>query len=79
MARARHEGRTHSFTGANVDFESRPLPIYIAARGPRLLQLAGEVADGVIIGSRLLQLIGKGDDLAPLGAFIQELRQRLDK
>jgi 5,10-methylenetetrahydromethanopterin reductase len=46
-----HEGRTHSFTGANVDFESRPLPIYIAARGPRLLQLAGEVADGVIIGS----------------------------
>ena len=46
-----HEGRIHSFTGANVDFESRPLPIYIAARGPRLLQLAGEVADGVIIGS----------------------------
>jgi len=49
--RVSHEGRTHSFTGANVDFESRPVPIYIAARGPRLLQLAGEVADGVIIGS----------------------------
>jgi len=34
-----------------MDFESRPVPIYIAARGPRLLRLAGEVADGVIIGS----------------------------
>jgi len=34
-----------------MDFESRLVPIYIAARGPRLLRLAGEVADGVIIGS----------------------------
>ena len=44
-------GRTYSFRGADIDFESRPVPIYIAARGPRLLRLAGEVADGVIIGS----------------------------
>jgi 5,10-methylenetetrahydromethanopterin reductase len=44
-------GRTHRLTGADIDFESRPVPIYVAARGPRLLQLAGEVADGVIVGS----------------------------
>ena len=44
-------GRTHRLTGADIDFESRPVPIYVAARGPRLLQLAGVVADGVIVGS----------------------------
>ncbi|UCD44153.1 MAG: LLM class flavin-dependent oxidoreductase, partial [Candidatus Bathyarchaeota archaeon] len=49
--RVDYGGRTHSFLGANIDFESRPVPIYIAARGPRLLRLAGEIADGVIIGS----------------------------
>jgi len=38
-------------SGLYMDFESRPVPIYIAARGPRLLRLAGELADGVIIGS----------------------------
>lgn len=27
----------------------RPVPIYVAATGPRMLELAGEVADGVII------------------------------
>ncbi len=32
----------------------RNIPIWIAARGPRLLELAGEVADGVV-------LMGKGD------------------
>jgi 5,10-methylenetetrahydromethanopterin reductase len=46
-----HKGKTHSFTGADIDFQSFQVPIYIAARGPKLLQLAGEVADGVIIGS----------------------------
>jgi 5,10-methylenetetrahydromethanopterin reductase len=45
------DGRTLIFKGANIDFESRSVPIYIAARGPKLFQLAGEVADGVIIGS----------------------------
>jgi len=49
--RVDHAGRTHRLTGADIDFESRPVPIYVAARGPRLLQLAGEVADGVIVGS----------------------------
>lgn len=29
---------------------TRPLPIYLAAEGPRTLELAGRVADGVIVG-----------------------------
>lgn len=38
---------------AELDFAPRraDLPIYIGARGPRNLELAGEVADGVIVGN----------------------------
>jgi 5,10-methylenetetrahydromethanopterin reductase len=36
---------------ARLDFPAqRRIPIYIAARGPRLLELAGEIADGAIVG-----------------------------
>lgn len=36
---------------ASLDFAPlRPVPVYLAARGPRILRLAGETADGVIIG-----------------------------
>lgn len=45
------DGKSLKFRGVYLDFESRAIPIYIAARGPKLLQLAGEIADGVIIGS----------------------------
>jgi 5,10-methylenetetrahydromethanopterin reductase len=46
-----YKGKTHSFSNVDLDFETHPIPIYIAARGPQLLKLAGEIADGVIIGS----------------------------
>jgi 5,10-methylenetetrahydromethanopterin reductase len=46
-----YEGKTMKFRGANLDFDSRHVPIYLAGRGPKLFQLAGELADGVIIGS----------------------------
>ena len=38
---------------AKLDFAApRPrIPIYVGARGPRMLELAGEVADGVIVGN----------------------------
>jgi 5,10-methylenetetrahydromethanopterin reductase len=38
---------------ARLDFvPARPrIPIYIGSRGPRVLELAGEVADGVIVGN----------------------------
>jgi len=46
-----YKGAVRGAGSLYIDFEYRPVPIYIAARGPRLLRLAGEVADGVIIGS----------------------------
>jgi 5,10-methylenetetrahydromethanopterin reductase len=58
VTRALWEGNAVSFDGlhvrmheARLDFPApRRIPIYIAARGPKLLELAGEIADGAIIG-----------------------------
>jgi 5,10-methylenetetrahydromethanopterin reductase len=48
--RADHDGRAISFHGT-LDFTPpRRVPIFIAATGSAMLQLAGEVGDGVIIG-----------------------------
>lgn len=44
------------YRGATVRIEwaRQPVPIFLAAEGPRMLRLAGEVADGVIVGTGLL-------------------------
>jgi 5,10-methylenetetrahydromethanopterin reductase len=39
-----------STTVGRLEFGNGPIPIYVASRGPRMLELAGEVADGVMIG-----------------------------
>jgi 5,10-methylenetetrahydromethanopterin reductase len=36
--------------GDRLEFGERAIPVYIASRGPGLLSLAGELADGVIVG-----------------------------
>ena len=42
--------RSFRLEGAHVRFDTRPdIPIYIAASGPRTLELAGSIADGVIL------------------------------
>ena len=48
-----YTGKTTSFHDGRLDFPPvRPdIPVWIAGRGPQVLQLAGEVADGVMIGS----------------------------
>ncbi|HHV79343.1 MAG TPA: LLM class flavin-dependent oxidoreductase [Firmicutes bacterium] len=47
-----YEGQIVKVYDAKLDFQPiRPhIPVYIAARGPNILELAGEIADGVIIG-----------------------------
>jgi 5,10-methylenetetrahydromethanopterin reductase len=46
-----YAGKHVQMKDARLDFQAlRQVPIYIAARGPRLLALAGEIADGAIIG-----------------------------
>ncbi len=45
-------------TGAQLDFEPpQPIPLYLAARGPRMMSLAGELADGLITHSLSLPFI----------------------
>lgn len=45
------DGDIFTLKGTQIDFPVlRRLPIYLAARGPKILSLAGEVADGAIIG-----------------------------
>jgi len=46
-----YEGELFSLDRTQLDFPAiRPVPIYLAARGPQILRLAGEIADGAIIG-----------------------------
>lgn len=47
---AAHEGRHHTARFSFLGYRSRPdIPILMAALGPRMLRLAAEVADGVVL------------------------------
>lgn len=46
-----YQGETFQLEHAKLDFECNySIPIYIAGRGPKTLEMAGEVGDGAIIG-----------------------------
>lgn len=46
------EGDLFSLSEANLNFDTRPdIPILLASRSPRNLELAGELADGAVIAS----------------------------
>jgi 5,10-methylenetetrahydromethanopterin reductase len=44
------DGKVVKFHG-RLDFRAASVPIYVAGRGPRVLELAGEIGDGAIIGA----------------------------
>lgn len=48
--RVSFEGQIFSLKETHIDFDVRPVPVYLAGRGPQILKLAGQVADGAIIG-----------------------------
>lgn len=43
------EGEVLSFRNGALNFESQPVPVYVAARGTKVLGVAGAIADGVIM------------------------------
>jgi len=45
-----YKGRIYTLKGTRLIFKPfrKKIPIYIAARGPKMFQLAGEIADGVL-------------------------------
>lgn len=44
-----HEGKALTAVGAELSWEPGAIPISMSGRGPRMLELAGELADGVIV------------------------------
>jgi 5,10-methylenetetrahydromethanopterin reductase len=47
-----YDGQIVKFQPGALEFQARPdIPIVVVARGPRILELAGRLADGVIIAS----------------------------
>src|SRR5581483_1415928 len=53
------EGKTTSFHAATLDFSPirKTILIWIAGRGPAVLQLAGEIADGVMVGALASEVV----------------------
>jgi 5,10-methylenetetrahydromethanopterin reductase len=46
------EGEVISLKAGRLNFRARPdIPVYVAGRGPKILELGGEIADGVIVGA----------------------------
>ena len=45
---AQVRGRLFSAVGASLGWQPGSMPVYLAARGPKMLELSGEIADGVI-------------------------------
>lgn len=62
-------GQVLSFRGGQMSFPTTPLPIYVAARGRRMLRAAGAIADGVVMApfasaaalDHAIGLVGTGD------------------
>jgi 5,10-methylenetetrahydromethanopterin reductase len=47
-----HEGKTFAFSASRLHFGPvAPIPIMVAGRGPRILELAGELADQVLVAT----------------------------
>jgi len=59
---------------------SQPLCVGFGISTPEQASQVATIADGVIVGSRIIQLMESGDDsLAPVRSFARALRDALDK
>ncbi len=78
-ARAMMSGSSYTYSNVEcrVRWSNYSVPIYMAAHGPKALRLAGQVADGVIIGTGLTKdIVSYSVDLIAQGA--QEAGRSLD-
>jgi len=48
---AKEQVNQAGFKGAQMAFATKKIPIYIGAQGPKMLELAGAIADGVLINA----------------------------
>jgi tryptophan synthase alpha chain len=57
----------------------QPLCIGFGISTPEQAGRIAAIADGVIVGSRIIQLMEKGDDFSSLAGLVKGLRQAIDK
>jgi 5,10-methylenetetrahydromethanopterin reductase len=64
------DGRTTDYDGTPMRllWSAPSVPFYLAAEGPRMMQLAGEIADGVIFGNGISDEVVDGNLAAVRGA-----------
>lgn len=58
---------------------TQPLCVGFGISSPAQAKQVAKVADGVIVGSRIVQLMSAGDGFSSLGNFIRGLREALDE
>jgi len=58
---------------------NQPLCVGFGISTPEQASQVARIADGVIVGSRIIQLMEADDDLLSVASFIKELRYTLDK
>jgi len=66
------QGKIFNVAGAKLNFKiANPIPIFIGAQGPKMLELAGEIGDGVLINAshpkdveNAMTFIGRGIEKA---------------
>lgn len=56
----------------------KPLCVGFGISTPEQAVQVGRLADGVIVGSRIVQLLESDDSFSRIGTFVSELRQALD-
>jgi 5,10-methylenetetrahydromethanopterin reductase len=62
------EGKYFNARGSQLTFPARRIPIFLSARGPKMKELAGEIADGVLIHGRNPEYIDFVKDAVRIGA-----------
>jgi 5,10-methylenetetrahydromethanopterin reductase len=74
---AHMDGEFVRLAGARLAFKPNPIPIYVAAMGPEMLQLAGRIADGVALSAGLsTDSVRKSLALCAQGAAKRERDQK---
>lgn len=60
-----------------VGKHTRAVPLYLVAEGPRMLRMAGEIADGVFVGAGLTEVVVR-ESLDTIAAGAQDAGRTLD-
>ena len=69
-----------AFVGRVRKATDKPLCVGFGISAPEQARRVAAIADGVIVGSRIIQLMAAGDNLAAtVGTFVSELRRALDE